>query len=250
MTTSGPTPPGPTPPGSAPPGPAGTVVAARPGLRDGWRTFRTRPDRLLVPTVVLSVVAVAVHVVLQHLISTYVVATATCPRNYLGTLLQADCGPSNGRAQLGVLVGLWVIFVIAQLFGAGIDRSALDLVDGRPARGPFRGWVTGRVLVAALALGALLTINTIVLLVPGLVFAFLSRYALLFVVDQGHGTLEAVVESTRLVTSDLASELGFAVRSFAVLLLGLLLLGIGLYVAVPVVMLAQAQRFRARVPAR
>ena len=92
-----------------------------------------------------------------------------------------------------------------------------------------------------------LTVSTVVLIVPALLVGFLVRYAPLFVLDRGLGPVAAVVASTRFVVSDLGAELWFAVRAAALLLAGALLLGLGLYLAVPVVLLAQTQRFRVRV---
>jgi hypothetical protein len=234
--------PGVTVPGPARPSRSGGT------LRAGWRVVATSPDRVLVATLALSLPAIAVHVLLQHLISTEVAGTSACVRDYLGTVLYADCLPPDARGQLAVLVGLFVLFVLAHLVVAGIDRAVLDVLDDVPVRGPYAGWRWRTVVPAALLLGAMLTVATLFLVLPGIVLAFLTRYALLFVVDGGMNPLAAVVASVQLVARRLGSELGFAVRSLLLMLLGALACGIGLYLAVPVVLAAQAIRYRESVP--
>lgn len=213
-------------------------------LRAGWRVVATAPDRILVATLVLSLPAIVAHVLLQHLISTRVVGTSTCVRDYLGTVLYADCLPADTRAQLGVLAGVFVLFLLAHLVVAGIDRAVLDVLDGVPVRNPYAGWRLRTVLPAALLLATAMTVATVFLVLPAVVLMFLTRYALLFVVDRDLNPFEAVVASVQLVAGRFAGELGFAVRSVLLMLLGAIACGIGLYLAVPVVLAAQALRYR------
>lgn len=215
------------------------------GLRAGWRILAADPERILVPTLAISLPAIAVHVLVQHLISTSVAGTSTCVRDYLGTVLYADCLPVDARAQLGVLLGLFVMIVLAHVVVAGINRTVLDVLDGVPVRGPYTGWRLRAVLPTALLLATMLTVASVFLVLPGIVLAFVTRYALLYVVDGGMNPFAAVAASVHLVRTRFVSEAGFALRAVLLLLLGALACGIGLYVAVPVVLIAQALRYRA-----
>jgi len=225
-------------------GPEILSEAPRGNLRAGWRTLARSPERILVPAIAISLPATAVHVLLQYLISTRVAGTSECVRDYLGGVLYAECAPGNTRAQLGVLVGFFVLVVLAHVVVAGVSRAVLDVLDDEPVRGPYAGWSLSTVLPAALLLGAMLTMASVFLVLPAIVLAFFSRYALLFVVDTGLNPIAAIVASFQLVSRRFASELGFAVRSLLVMLLGVLACGIGLYVAVPVVLIAQGLRYR------
>lgn len=218
-------------------------------IRAAWRRLLAAPDRVLLPTLVLSTLGVLGHVVVQQLIGLSVVGSARCAQRYLGHPLVVGCGPTPAREQLGVVVALATIFAIGHLVVAGVDRTVLDLVDDAPPRGPFAGYRVLPVLVLAGVLGPALAVATLFCFVPGLVLAFFTRYALLFVTDQRLGPVAAVLASTRFVAADLAGELRFAGLAFGTLVLGVLALGVGAYVAVPVVLLAQAGRYRARVAA-
>lgn len=213
-------------------------------LRAAWRALLAAPDRILVPTLVLSATGAVVHVGLQYLVGLTVAGSRTCSREYLDTVLAASCGPSNQRAQVALAVGLFALFVVGQLVVAGIYRAGIDLFDDRPVQGPFAGIRWELVVPAALVTAALLTVSTALLLVPVLVGGFFTRYALLFVLDQSKRPFEALVESVKLVAADWKGELGFVLRSALVLLAGFLCLGVGLFVAVPVVLMAQVARFR------
>lgn len=230
------------------PGPAPVAPRSAGTLRAGWRVVAGAPDRVLVATLAISLPAIVVHVLLQHLISTEVAGTSTCVRDYLGTVVYAECLPSDVRSQLGVLVGLFVIFLLAHLVVAGIDRAVLDVVDDVPVRGPYAGWRLRAVLPTALLLATALTLATVFLVLPAIVGMFLTRYALLFVVDRDLNPFEAVVASVQLVARRFVGELGFAVRSVLLMLVGAVACGIGLYLAVPMVLAAQAIRYREQVP--
>lgn len=212
-------------------------------LRTATRLLGEHPDRVLVPALVLSVFGLVANVLLQWLIGNAVGSTP-CQRIYLGSTLTARCAGTTGRGQLGVLVGLFVLFLIGHLVAAGLSRASLDQIDGVPSRGVFGGWDVLGALPAALVISTVLTVGTLFLVVPGILAAFLTRYAMTFVVDQGLGTGAAIAASARLVVSNLGAEIGFALGALLVLLLGLLALEIGLLIAVPLVLLAQCYRYR------
>ncbi|MET3961960.1 putative membrane protein [Marmoricola sp. OAE513] len=214
-------------------------------LRAGWRALVGSPDRVLVPTLVLGTVGIAVHVVLQHLIGIAVAGSRDCGRQYLGETLRIPCGPSDQRAQLALVVAIFALVLVGHLVVAGIYRAGLDVVDGNEPGSAFnRSLPWPRVLGASAVLATLLTVSTVFLVLPVLVLGFFARYALLFVIEQGQSPFAALASSCKLVAADLVGELGFVLRAAAALLLGALLLGVGLYVVVPVVLLAQVQRFR------
>lgn len=225
-----------------------TGSGATPGsLRSGWRSLIAEPHRILIPTLVLSTGGVVLHVLAQFAVG-FAAGSRVCKRPYLDQMLDARCGPNDADGPLIVLVGLVLLYVVGQLVVTGLYRACLDVTDHVPARGPFRGWVTSRVIAAAALFGVLLGINTIFLVLPAIVLGFLIRYTPLFVIDQEMGPRQALLASTRFVTSNLRSELWFVTRAVGLLLGALVLGGVGLFAAVPVVLLAQTQRYRVAYP--
>lgn len=222
------------------------MTASSGTLRAGWRTFIGNAEAILVATLVLSTTGVVVHVLLQYLLGVGVAGSSDCARPFLDQVLRARCGPTDARAQLTLLLAMFALYAVGQLVVAGLYRACLDAVDRAPVRSPMRGWVTAGMVGAVVLAAALLTISTVFLVLPAIVLGFLIRYAPLFVLDQRMGPAAALVASTRFVVADLGAEIAFAARATVLLLAGLLLLGLGLYVAVPVVLLAQTHRYRAR----
>ncbi|MCW2784646.1 MAG: proline rich protein [Marmoricola sp.] len=224
-------------------------LAVRGVLGRARRRLVRTPDRFLVPAIVLTAGALTAQVLGQTLIGLTVAGSEGCLRVFAGKPLATTCGPTVHRGQLAFLLGLFVFLVIGQLFAAGMSRATLDAIDGAPVRGPFSGWSVVQVLPTAAAVAGAITLGAVVCLVPGLVAAFALRYAVLISVDRKVGVLASLRGSAALVFSDVTREAGFALRSTGVLLLGLLCIGIGLFVAVPTVLLAQTERYRLRVPA-
>lgn len=218
-------------------------------LRAGWRALAAQPERILVAAIAISIPALVVHVLIELGLGVGVAGSARCVRGTGAGLVHAHCGPTDSRAQLTFVVALFTVFVLAHLVVAGMDRVVLDVVDGAPVRGPFQGWSVLRVLPLSLLLSALLTLGTLFFLLPALVLGFFTRYALLAAVDRDLGTFAAIGASVELVGGRLLPEAWFALRAAGLLLLGALLVLVGLYVAIPVVLLAQALRYRAVRPA-
>jgi uncharacterized membrane protein len=213
-------------------------------FRTAARLLGRNPDRVLVPAIALTVLGLVANVLLNWVIGLWIGSTP-CPRYYLGTTLTSRCSGPAGRGQLGILIGLFALFLIGHLVAAGLSRASLDLIDEQPSRGVLGGWEVRRALPAALVISTLLTIGSVFLVLPGILVAFLTRYTMTFVVDRGLGTWAAISASVRLVLANLLREAGFALVALAALVLGLLALEIGLLLAVPVVLLAQTVRYRA-----
>lgn len=224
------------------------VAASAGTLRTGRRQFLTGPDRLLVPGIVLAVAALAAQIVVQTVDGDIVAGTQACARQYAGLPVATTCGPTVLRGQLAFVVGLFLFLLLGQLWVAGMNRACLDVVDGVPARGPFAGWNIWRTLPTAALVAAATTIGLFLCVLPGLLIAFGTRYATLAAVDTGSGPFRSVKASIDMVLGNLKSETGFALRSTGLLVGGLLCAIVGLFYAIPVVLLAQAERYRVGVP--
>ncbi|MCW2856191.1 MAG: hypothetical protein JWR52_1806 [Marmoricola sp.] len=232
--------------------PGVTVSDAEPvpvgSLRAGRRRFSAVPDRMLVPGIVLAVAALAAQIVVQTLDGDLLASTQACVRTYAGLPVVTTCGPTLVRGQLAFVVGLFLFLLLGQLWVAGMNRACLDVVDDVPVRSPFAGWSLIRVLPTAAVVSAAITVGLFLCVLPGVLIAFATMYATTSAVDRGTGALASIKVSVDLVLGDLRRESGFALRSTGLLLVGLLCLVVGLFAAIPVVLLAQAERYRARVP--
>lgn len=95
-------------------------------------------------------------------------------------------------------------------------------------------------LLTSLAVG----LGLVLLIVPGLIAMVLFLFAGFLVVDRDMGPLEALQTSMAMTKGNCWPLFGFVVLTMLILALGVLALGLGLIVAVPIVGLATAYAYR------
>ncbi len=218
-----------------PPGRRGYTVGA--SLSWGVRTFQAHS----VPLALIALALLGVGVLV----------------NLAGYPLRAAVAPpldSSGRVQPGGLFGLSVavtMLVLAVMVAAALVvqaalvNAALKLTRSEQVTfsSSFSGLDMRAVVLTALLVGAIVFVGLLLCLVPALIGLFLTSYALFFVVDQGLPPAQAVRASVQMCTRSPGPLGGMFLASLAVAGLGLCLCGVGLLVALPVVVLAQAYTY-------
>lgn len=227
-------PPPPPPPGGygAPPPPAGPP----PGQWDlgqavgyGWNKLQANLAQMILAAVGL-VLAVGVTAV----VGAVVIDLITDYRTPLIVTLILQ----------GALAG--VVFVIAQMIGAGIIRGALGVTEGRPfsAADAFRFENTGKVLMTALLVGLLTTVGYILCYLPGIVVGFVTSYSLYFVIDKDLDPVDAIKASFDLVKDNLGPTLLWYVVGGLLAFAGFALCFVGALFTLPLVLLATAYTYK------
>ncbi|MEI2779010.1 MAG: hypothetical protein V9G19_24195 [Tetrasphaera sp.] len=225
-------------------GPPGAAAAYDPvaAMRLGWDRFVKDPATLLVPVIVGSV--------LQGLVLTLFFV------GFVAVLLVAvgnsETSSSSGVADrtIAVVLVLGIAYVVAfaafQIVYAGWIKGGLDIVAGkRPAFAElYAGWSKGAVFGAALVLTALVWLGSFLWWLPSLAVVYFGQFALHFMLDRGAGVVGACTGSARLVARNAAKVALFDLLATAAVLAGTLAFGLGAFVAVPVVIIAQAHTFR------
>ena len=211
----------------------------------GWKKFQASPATLLVP-VLLTFVAVAVVYALMFFVILGPAFSSGVTYNADGSIRSIDAGP--GFTASLVLMGILILVVIfaLQIFSAALAKGGLEVADGRsPSIGQlFEGWDKTQVVITAILIAVGTGIGSILCYLPGLAFAFLTSYAMLFVVDQRMGAVDAIKASISFTTSHLGETILFFLLYLVVTFIGGLLCGVGLLVAYPVVLVAQAYTYR------
>jgi uncharacterized membrane protein len=195
----------------------------------GWARFRDNPTAYALGVLVLAAGLAAAATAGAMLQTAMVDVTSG-----LGVSLLA------GAAAVGLLV------LAAHVLGAGFLRGALGVTEGRPfvvrevlgTEGAGRLVATGLVVTAGTFLGSLLCY------LPGVAVAFLTQWSLYFVIDRGLGPGAAIRASVDLVTSRLTESLVWFVVGGLVVAAGAAACGVGLLVALPVVLLGGAFTYR------
>ena len=198
-------------------------------LAYGWARFRASPTSFVLGVLVLLVgLAAAVGLVV---------------------LLQSTLVDTTSGLRISLLVGAFgvaVVVVAAQLFGAGFMRGALGVTEGRAfePRSVLSTEQAGAVVTTSLVIAAGTFLGSLLCYLPGLAVAFLTQWSLYFVVDRDLGASAAIRASVDLVRTRLTESLIWFVVAGLVVAAGAALCGVGLLVALPVVMLGGAWSYR------
>lgn len=158
-------------------------------------------------------------------------------------MIISSIGSSNNSNSFWKLIG----FVLSILTTCGQLTIMLSYLDGKKL--PLSKLVTStqqfwRVLGASLLLAVVVIGGLILLIVPGVYFGLKYQFVLNLIIDKKLGIGAAFRESSRITKGRMMSLLGFNFLCFFVTLLGVLCLGVGVIVALPVVSLADVFIYR------
>lgn len=247
-------PPPPPPPGGGgwgapPPGPgAGGFPTGPSGYSVGnafsyaWQKFQQNAVPLVVITLVL-IVGVAIVQVIGNVISG---ALTSDPTFDLETG-EFDSGGGFFAASMTVSLLFSAISWAVQLaIQSGIIRASLNLTRGQSIDigSSFNGINWANVLLTSILIGIGTFIGLILCILPGIIWIFLTSYSLYFVVDRDMGAVDAIKASINLVKDNFGVLILFWLATVAAYIVGACLCGVGLLVAIPVVVIAQAYTFR------
>jgi uncharacterized membrane protein len=102
----------------------------------------------------------------------------------------------------------------------------------------------GQVILAAIILSVAAAIGFLLCIIPGVIVIFFSQFTNHFILDKGMPATDAIRASFALVNKNLGSTIGLYVGSIIAFLVGAILCGVGLLVAIPVVIIATAYAYR------
>ena len=110
---------------------------------------------------------------------------------------------STSVSALSIIGGL-VSIVVSILIQAAYVRGALHEVDGnKPAFGSFFQFSNiGAVILASILVGFAVAIGLVLLIIPGIVIAFLTYFTLQFVIDQDQDPVTAIKSSASVISKN------------------------------------------------
>jgi hypothetical protein len=231
---------------------AGVPVASGGGyspvaaIQYGWTKFSKSPGTLLVPALLVIVLNIVISGIIWFILQKTLLGTHDCTKTIFGTTVDTQCGPGLAVTLLGAAVSGGISTFVSSLFGAGLIKCALNVVDGRDAdTGDVLGYATKpEVVTTAAMLGVLSFVGTLLCYLPAIVVSFLTVFTMFYVVDKGLSGVDAIKASVSLVTSRIGETILFYLLAAVVLVVGAILCLIGLLAAVPVVLAAAAYTYR------
>lgn len=221
---------GETPPpyqGYQPPIGGPTPFSAANAIGYGWKKFLENAGPILIATLALFVASIVVSIIGSEITG-------------------ESMGSAGGMdVSLGGLLFQLLSALVGYVLCAAIIRGALDVTEGKKfdLASAFGTLPYGNVIITSLLIAVLETIGFILLVIPGILVAFFTVFALYFVVDKNQSPIEAITSSAKLVRANIGNTLLLILLSIVVIIVGVIALFVGLLVALPVVMLASTYAY-------
>ncbi len=253
-------PPPPPPPGSQPPPPPPPQYGGTPGgfsvgnaFNYGWTKFQQNLAPLLVAAVILVAVWAIIYFVFQVAFGSLAMGSSTVCTwdvNANGVMEYNCTGGGLGLFSIGffLLYGLnmLVSFLFFYVMASAFTRASLAITRGETV--DFKLMMSsdklGQVLIGGVIMGIATSIGYMLCIIPGLIVMFFGHFFIFFILDKGMGAVDAIKASVSFVNKNLGSLFGLFLAVLAAYIVGALVCGVGLLVAIPVSILAQAFAYR------
>lgn len=239
--------PPPPPGGTPPPPPGGGYGAPPPGgggfggppptgqwdlgttINYAWTKFQANMGQFILAAVGLFFAVVVVAVVAFVIV---------------GALISFDTPGIVVFVLYALIYGL--ILLVMTVVNAGLIKGALGITEGRPfqAAEAFKFDDIGRVLTTAVLVGLGTMVGFILCYLPGIVFAFVSSYALHFTIDKRLAPVEAIKASIDLVKNNLGNTLIWYIVGGLIGGAGAIACGIGIIFTLPIMIIGTAYTYK------
>ncbi|MGK2318700.1 hypothetical protein [Gordonia rhizosphera] len=160
--------------------------------------------------------------------------------NWIGSALSG----SDGGWAISTIFSI-IAAVVGWIFQGAYARGALDEVSGtKPDFGAFFRIPFGPVILTALLVAIGTVIGFILLIIPGIIFAFLAYWSITFVVDRNLDPIEGIKSSFSVISKNVGPLLLLALANIGLLILGALLCLVGLLVTFPLTVMSSVYAYR------
>jgi uncharacterized membrane protein len=222
--------------------PAGQPYSVGTAFSWAWNKFSANVVPLLVATLVYGIVVI----VLQGLSN--LLQAAVSPSTYTSTDSGFEFGYSvTGFA--GVLVALisWIVslIVFAAIQSAYVS-GLLDIANGQQVSvgSFFQPRNIGSVILAGLIVGVITTVGFFLCVIPGVIASIMLMFTIVALLDRNLAPVDAVKASFGISKANFGNVLVAWLVMVVVVVIGAILCGVGLLVAVPVALLILVYTYR------
>ncbi|WP_108664569.1 hypothetical protein [Euzebya rosea] len=199
----------------------------------GWTKFQANVGPILLGLLGLMVVSAIVFFI-WNLIT--------------GAILSGFSGSDAGLVFLLVSSAFSALLggVIQVFVQAAITRGALAITYGRQIEIStlLNTDQIPQILLGGLIIGLATAVGTLLCFIPGLIVGFFSQFFVHFALDKQLPAVEAIKASFAFVNQNLGTLIGFYLATIVAAFVGALLCGVGLLVAIPVIIIGQAYTYR------
>ncbi len=143
-----------------------------------------------------------------------------------------------------------ISWVVGLIIGVGLIKIALSFVSGKKAKieNLFQDYKNYPLLfnyfLGTLATGVIILAGLVLLIIPGIFFAVRLQFVTYFIVDKNLDFISAIKASWKETKGQFWNLFILGIIFFLVMVVGLIALLVGLFVAVPTILLAHAFVYR------
>ncbi len=140
-----------------------------------------------------------------------------------------------------------IVMVIAIVFMLGYYKNLFQTLDGIEPQFSAYGQQAGKFLtyfVANILMSIIVAIGMVLLIIPGIYLALRLQFFGCFIVEENAGIIDSLKKSWALTEGQVMPLLILALAMIGIAIVGALLLGVGLFVAYPLILMMQCYVFR------
>lgn len=226
----------PPPPGSDPLTPGSEPFSIGNAFSYAWSKFKENAGAIIVATLVVIVASLVIQAI----------GEAVNAGVEGGTTTFGD--PSDVTVTGFFVSGLVSILAgaLSYIFTAALIRGSLDITEGEKFNlgAAFKKLDIAKVVITAFLVSVLTTIGFLLLVIPGIIVAIFTAFALYFAVDSTGSAVDAIKSSVGLVKDNFGPVFLLILASIATMIVGLLALIVGVLVAIPILTIVWAYAFK------
>jgi uncharacterized membrane protein len=209
-----------------------------------WNKFTKNAVPLIVAALVFGVVMIA----LQGIINVVQMLVSPGDTSYVAD----DSGLSFSYAATGFagilvsIVGWFLSLLVSAAIQSAFLGGIFDIANGQEVSvgSFFRPRNIGNVIIAGLIVGVITTIGFFLCILPGVVASIMLMFTTIAVLDRNLSPLDAIKSSFETSKNNIGPVLLTWLSVVAVVLVGALLCGVGLLVAIPLAALILVYTYR------
>ncbi|KUI33624.1 hypothetical protein AU197_20100 [Mycobacterium sp. IS-1590] len=234
--------------GYPPPGGPGFPGAPRYSVGEAfswaWGKFTSNAAALIVPTLVFGIIVFAVQGVFSALSAVVDPESTSYSSDGDGFSFSYNV---SGPLGLAITILGWIVaLVVGGIVQSAYYNGMLDVANGRPVTigSFFKPRNVGAVIIASVIVGLLTSIGFALCVLPGLVVVIFTMFTVIALLDRNLSPIDAIKTSFDIAKNNFGQVLLTFLAVFAVILVGALLCGVGLLVALPVAALIEVYAYR------
>ncbi|MGE2723352.1 hypothetical protein [Mycolicibacterium pulveris] len=237
------------PAGYSPPGGPGFGGPPRYSIGDAfswaWNKFTNNAVPFLVATLVWGLVMVVLQWIVNALGGALNDGDTTSYTTDDGGFALSYSLDSPGSIIVSI-IGYIVLLIVGATVQSAYVGGVLDIANGQPVSigSFFRPRNVGNVVIAGVIVGILTSIGLFLCIIPGLIVAIFTMFTIVALLDRNLAPIDAIKTSFNVVKENFGLALLTWLVMLAIAAVGALLCGVGLLVAIPLVILIEVYAFR------